>query len=135
MGAAAALEAKGNFDSEACRGRFEILSRSGNIFFAAASSALDPASDAVLGQVIDIVNRCPGMRIEVGGYTDSDGSDPTNQALSERRAQAVADYLTQHGIARDRFTTRGYGESNPIVPNDSPADKARNRRIEFRVIS
>ncbi len=73
--------------------------------------------------------------IEIGGHTDSDGSDQTNQALSERRAQAVADYLTPHGIPGDRFTTRGYGETNPIVPNDSAAHKARNRRIEFRVIS
>jgi outer membrane protein OmpA-like peptidoglycan-associated protein len=134
-GESAALETRGNFDTEACLGRFEILSRSGNIFFAPASARLDDASRNILAQVIDIVSRCPGMRIEIGGHTDSDGSERTNQVLSERRAQAVADYLVAHGIAADRFETRGYGEDHPIVPNDSPADKARNRRIEFRVLS
>ena len=131
----AALEAKGDFDPTACRGRFEILSRSGNIFFRTGSATLDKASDGLLGQVADIVSRCPGMVIEIGGYTDSDGSDAANQTLSERRARSVADYLAAHGIPGGRFETKGYGEADPFLPNDSAEHKARNRRIEFKVVS
>lgn len=129
----AALEAAGDFDAEACIGRFEILSRTGNIFFAPASSRLDAKSNALLDQLYDIVSRCPGMVIEIGGHTDSDGSDAANMALSERRALSVQSYLQAKGIARDRLVVKGYGESQPFVANDSAENKARNRRIEFQV--
>jgi len=92
-------------------------------------------SGALLDNIADIVSRCPGMVIEIGGHTDSDGSDATNLRLSERRALAVAEYLQALGIPDDRFVIRGYGESQPIVANDSSDNKARNRRIEFKVVS
>jgi OOP family OmpA-OmpF porin len=129
-----ALEAEGNFDPEACKGRFEILSATGNIFFAPASARLDAKSNALLDQIHDIVSRCPGMVIEIGGHTDSDGSDATNQALSERRALAVQAYLEAKGVPRERLVVKGYGEAAPFVPNDSSENKARNRRIEFKVL-
>ena len=100
-----------------------------------AVARLDAASNALLDNLYDIVSRCPGMVIEIGGHTDSDGSDATNVALSERRAKAVDDYLRGKGIPDGRLVTRGYGEALPFVPNDSPANKARNRRIEFKVVS
>lgn len=130
----AALEAQGNFDTEACLGRFEILSKTGNIFFAPASARLNSDSTYVLDQLYDIVSRCPGMVVEIGGHTDSDGSDATNQQLSERRAAAVETYLVSKGIPAGRLVVKGYGESQPFVPNDSAAHKARNRRIEFKVV-
>jgi OOP family OmpA-OmpF porin len=130
----AALEAAGDFDPEACKGRFEILSATGNIFFTPASARLDAKSNALLDQLYDIVSRCPGMVIEIGGHTDSDGSDATNQALSERRALAVQSYLENKGVPRDRLVVHGYGEAVPFVPNDSAENKARNRRIEFKVL-
>jgi outer membrane protein OmpA-like peptidoglycan-associated protein len=131
----AALEAAGDFDPAACVGRFEILSRAGNIIFAPGSARLDSASNALLDNIYDIVSRCPGMVIEIGGHTDSDGSEAAITALSERRAQAVDDYLRAKGIPGERMVTKGYGESEPFVANDSPANKARNRRIEFKVVS
>ncbi|MFO8184727.1 MAG: OmpA family protein, partial [Candidatus Aegiribacteria sp.] len=67
--------------------------------------------------------------------TDSDGSDSYNQTLSEERAASVFNYLVNKGIAARRLTTVGYGESRPLVPNTSDANKAMNRRIEFEVIS
>jgi outer membrane protein OmpA-like peptidoglycan-associated protein len=134
-GAAAALENKGDFAAEECVGRFEILSRSRSITFASASARLSPESGAFLDALYDIVRRCPGMRIEVGGHTDSDGSDATNQKLSEKRAAAVADYLVAKGIPADRLVPRGFGESQPLTGNDTAAGKAKNRRIEFVVIS
>lgn len=132
---AAALETAGNFDSEACLGRFEILSRSGNIYFRPASSTLDDKSFAILESIVDIVKRCPGMVIEVGGHTDDIGSDAANQRLSEARAQSVARYLADKGIASERFRTKGYGESKPVAPNDTTEGRGRNRRIEFSVLT
>lgn len=128
---AAALETKGNFDLEACLGRFEILSHTGNIYFRPASARLDAESRPLLDNLFDIVNRCPDLKVEIGGHTDSDGSDQTNQNLSEMRARSVLDYLVEKGIQRDRLTAVGYGETRPVVTNDNAANKARNRRIEF----
>jgi outer membrane protein OmpA-like peptidoglycan-associated protein/polyisoprenoid-binding protein YceI len=130
----AALEPQGAFDAEACLGRFEILSRSGNIYFRSGSATLDPASEPLLATLLDIVNRCPGMKIEVGGHTDSDGSEAENLRLSDRRALAVAEWLVAQGADRTRLVTRGYGETAPVVANDTPENKSRNRRIEFLVI-
>ena len=133
--ASAALETAGDFTLEACVGRFEILSRTGNIYFRTASARLSDESYALLRSVVDIVRRCPGLRVEVAGHTDSDGSDQTNQRLSEARAAAVAGYLVENGIEADRIMPVGYGEARPVVANDSPANKSRNRRIEFAALS
>lgn len=134
-GASAALETKGEMDREACVGRFEILSHTGNINFSPASARLDPSSYPLLDNLYDIVNRCPSLNIEIAGHTDSDGSDATNQALSERRAGSVSAYLAAKGISQGRMRVVGYGESRPLRPNDSAANKARNRRIEFVVLN
>lgn len=133
--ASAALEATGDFDAEACLGRFEILGRAGNINFRSASAVLDASSNALLDNLYDIVSRCPGMVLEVAGHTDSDGTDATNLDLSERRAGSVIAYLTAKGIAADRLVAHGYGEAVPLLPNDSADNMRRNRRIQFTVIS
>ena len=133
--ASAAIEATGNFDAEACLGRFEILSRAGNINFRSASAVLDASSNALLDNLYDIVSRCPGMVLEVAGHTDSDGTDATNLDLSERRAGSVIAYLTDKGIAADRLVAHGYGEAQPLLPNDSADNMRRNRRIQFTVLN
>ncbi|WP_432691553.1 OmpA family protein [Pseudooceanicola sp. C21-150M6] len=130
----AALETQGNFNAEECKGRFEILSRTGNIYFRSGSATLDDKSAPLLNSLADIVNRCPDMTVEVSGHTDSDGSAATNQRLSERRAQAVTAYLTGRDVAPDHLVSVGYGEEKPVVPNTSSDNKARNRRIEFAVL-
>jgi len=131
--ASAALETKGDFSLEACVGRFEILSRTGNIYFATGSARLDDKSVPLLNQVADIVARCPGLVIQVSGHTDSMGSDSANQRLSERRAGSVADYLAGKGIPRDRMVSVGMGESQPVASNDTRDGRGKNRRIEFSV--
>ncbi len=128
---AAALETKGDLDREACEGRMEILSRTGNIYFNSGSARLTQDSIPLLTNLHDIVSRCPDLKIEIGGHTDSDGSDSANQTLSQRRAQAVNAYLVDQGIAPERLVTVGYGESRPVVSNDTADGKRRNRRIEF----
>ena len=77
--------------------------------------------------------RCPNARIEIAGHTDADGEDAFNQALSEKRAQAVSDYLVKAGLPADRFTATGYGSTQPIATNDTDEGKAQNRRIDFMV--
>lgn len=133
--ASAALEAEGNFSLEACVGRFEILSRTSNIYFAPGSARLDDKSAPLLNTVVDIAQRCPDMRIQVGGHTDSLGSDAANQRLSERRAASVATFLRDKGISNDRLLSVGFGEAKPVASNDTSQGRARNRRIEFAPVT
>lgn len=129
----AALETAGDFSLEACIGRFEILSRSGNIYFKPGSAGLDAASTPLLTQVADIITRCPDLRILIGGHTDDIGSAAANLRLSERRAAAVAGFLQSRGIDPARISPVGFGESRPIADNATDSGRGRNRRIEFSV--
>lgn len=122
---------KAAYSDEECVNRFEVLSRTGSIYFRIASARLDPASKPVLDAVLDVVTKCPQLKVEVSGHTDSDGDDAANQLLSERRAKAVADFLVAAGVARAQITAVGYGESKPIAANDTDKNKGLNRRIEF----
>ena len=130
-----ALETTGNFDTEACLGRFEILSNAGNISFRSASARLNLDGSAILDNLFDIVSRCPDMTLEIGGHTDDVGGEAINLTLSEKRAASVVAYLVAKGIPATRLQPRGYGEATPLVPNDSAANMARNRRIEFKVLN
>ncbi|MDO8982474.1 OmpA family protein [Cypionkella sp.] len=132
--AVVAQEPTGDLDLEACKGRFEILSRSGNINFHSGSARLQADSAPLLDSVADIVSRCPGLKIEVSGHTDADGTPAANQYLSQQRAKAVVRYLVNKGLTADRFTATGYGEDKPIFDNETPEHKSRNRRIEFALV-
>ena len=103
-------------------------------------STLRPDAVSILNEAIEILKRYPELRVEVAGHTDSKGTDAYNQALSERRASAVYDYLSSNGIDASRMVgPNGYGESRPIAPNtnddgsDNPDGRARNRRTELNV--
>ena len=111
--------------------RFDVLSKTGAIYFRSGSARLDPASRPVLDSVLDVVAKCPTLKVQVSGHTDSDGSDTQNQVLSERRAGSVREYIVNAGIAAERIAAVGYGESRPIVANDTDKNKSLNRRIEF----
>lgn len=129
--ASAALETAGAFSTEACLGRFEILSRSGNIHFHSGSARLSADSAPLLQEVVDIITRCPALRVEVAGHTDSVGSRQANQRLSERRAAAVVQFLSERGIAGTRLRAIGFGEDRPLADNGSEEGRRSNRRIEF----
>lgn len=133
--AATALETRGVMSREECAGRFEILSRTGSIYFKTGSAQIDAGSEPLLETVLDIAKRCPALDIVVEGHTDSVGSDVTNQILSEARARSVAMYLSERGVGPQRLRAVGYGAARPIAPNDTPGNQARNRRIEFAVAS
>jgi OmpA-OmpF porin, OOP family len=87
-----------------------------------------------LDSAAETLRRNPGLRVEIAGHTDSVGAAAYNQALSERRARAVLEYLVAAGIDRDRLTARGYGEAEPVADNATDAGRARNRRVELRVL-
>lgn len=129
-----ALEDAGDFSLEACKGRFEIMSRTDNIYFARSSAFLESRSAPLLDSIVEIVNRCPELTIRVDGHTDSDGSAALNQTLSEARARSVRAYLVEAGADGGRIETVGFGETKPVVENDSVENKQRNRRIEFTVL-
>jgi len=122
---------KAAYTDEECVNRFDVLSRTGAIYFRTGSARLDPASRPVLTTVLDVVDKCPKLKVEIVGHTDSDGTPEQNRSLSLRRATAVAAYIHNAGVPSDRIGTAGYGEDRPIAPNDSDKNKALNRRIEF----
>lgn len=105
-----------------------------NVLFETNSVELDTSSFTELDQLVDMLNNNPELRIEIAAHTDDVGSESINQSLSQQRAQSVANYLEEKGIASNRYTVKGYGESEPRVPNDSAENRARNRRVEFIVI-
>lgn len=96
------------------------------------SARLTEASVAPMHEALLILRRHSDLAVEIAGHTDSKGSDSYNQALSERRANAVRNELVAHGIDASRLTVRGYGESQPVADNATEAGRAQNRRVEFR---
>ncbi|MFL6814247.1 MAG: OmpA family protein, partial [Bradyrhizobium sp.] len=116
-----------------CQQLLSELLEKGQIRFEPGRAAIDPDSAGLLDRLVETTLRCPTAKIEIAGHTDADGEDAFNQALSEKRAQAVADYLVKAGLSADRFAAIGYGSSQPVATNDTDEGKAQNRRIDFLV--
>jgi len=96
---------------------------------------LHPDSLAILEGVAATLKRYPGFKVEVAGHTDSHGSSAHNLDLSNRRAKAVMDYFIAHGIAADRMSAKGYGETQPIGNNYLEEGRVKNRRVELRTLN
>jgi len=96
------------------------------------SSSLTADSMAALDADAEMMKGQPDLMVEIAGHTDSQGSAEYNQGLSERRAQAVLDYLVSHGVNAENVTARGYGESEPVADNGTEEGRAANRRVELR---
>jgi len=96
------------------------------------SAKLTPESIEILNQVANTLTDNPEVKVEVAGHTDSDADDAYNLKLSQSRAETVVKYLTDHGVTAANMTAKGYGETQPLVANDTPAHKATNRRVELR---
>lgn len=102
------------------------------ITFDVNSDKLKPESYATLKEISDVLRENPSIRVQIVGHTDSDGEDASNLALSKRRAASVKNELVgKFAVGADRLETDGKGESAPLAPNDSPVNKAKNRRVEF----
>ncbi|HET7463378.1 MAG TPA: OmpA family protein [Longimicrobium sp.] len=106
----------------------------GNVLFDTNSAALKPQAVAALDELLtSMIQPYPNAKVTVEGHTDNVGGDAQNQQLSEARAQSVVQWLTQHGVPAARLEAHGYGKTRPAFPNDTPANRARNRRIEIIV--
>lgn len=106
-----------------------------NIFYEFNKATLGPESVSELDRMVTLMNENPALKIEISSHTDSKGSDEYNAKLSQARAQSVVDYLINKGIAKDRLTAKGYGESQPIEKNDTEEGRQMNRRTEFKILS
>lgn len=106
-----------------------------NVFFDFDKSVLRSESFPELKRITDFLNKNPNIQIEISGHTDSFGNDAYNQKLSERRARAVYNYFVENGVAKDRMTAIGYGETKPLVSTSlNVAGQQENRRVEFKII-
>ncbi len=103
------------------------------ILFNSAKATFQQQTYPVLQSIVGILKEYPSSKFSIEGHTDSDGKDAANQKLSEDRAAAVKNYLVENGIAADRLTSAGFGESMPIASNKTKAGKAQNRRVEVKL--
>jgi outer membrane protein OmpA-like peptidoglycan-associated protein len=111
-----------------------VLDMPSEVTFGVDSANIDAGFRNTLDQVASTLAQYDKTYVDVMGHTDSTGSDAYNQTLSERRASAVADYLSIRGVQSARLATRGYGESQPKASNLDPAGRSANRRVEIRLV-
>ena len=108
--------------------------RLNNVFFDFDKWDLRPESYLELNRVVKLLSENPAIEIEMSAHTDSRGSDEYNITLSDNRARSVMDYIIAHGIDTSRISSKGYGETMPVVPNDTDENRQLNRRVEFKIL-
>jgi OOP family OmpA-OmpF porin len=107
----------------------------GTIHFKKNGASLDPNSMQLLDEVVDLIARNPQIkRLRVEGHTDNTGKPDLNLQLSKDRAKSVMDYLLSHGVSASRLESEGYGQTKPLVPNLGARNKAKNRRVDFKIL-
>ena len=112
----------------------EIILRR-QVSFATGSDEILPNSESLLLEVADALLRNPDVElVEIQGHTDNRGDRALNMQLSQRRAESVQRWLIEHGVASDRLLAKGYGPTRPIAPNITAYNRARNRRVQFRIV-
>ncbi|MFQ6551244.1 OmpA family protein [Aestuariibius insulae] len=119
---------------EECIEQIESVVATAKISFEPGSATIDATGLPVMDNLATIFQRCSDNRIEIAGYTDSQGREVMNQQLSQERAQAVLNALRARRVPTGRFTAIGYGEADPIADNGTEEGREANRRIEFRLI-
>ncbi len=123
-----------NQDFKIERIELNISSTLNNIFFDFGSSSLKESSKPELKRVVKFMNSNPKMKIEISGHTDNIGSYEENINLSKERANAVASFLLDAGIDKNRIVTKGFGYNKPIASNETAEGRQKNRRVEFKII-
>ncbi|PRD41263.1 hypothetical protein C5748_22435 [Phyllobacterium phragmitis] len=129
----AAAQPAAPVDNAGCQSLLSDITRDDTIHFETGSARIHKDSAKILDSVVATTQRCPSGNIEIQGYTDSEGSPKVNFALSQRRSDAVKQYLVNAGVDGLRLTSVGYGQARPVAPNNTPSGRAENRRIEFLV--
>jgi OOP family OmpA-OmpF porin len=123
-------------DNRGCAATAEQSSvRLEGVTFELNSARLTANATQILRRVADALRGEPNLRAEIAGHTDSSGEDAYNLRLSQERAESVLQFLTSQGIERNRLVARGYGETQPVADNVTPAGRERNRRVEFNVLN
>ncbi|MDR1170006.1 MAG: OmpA family protein [Prevotellaceae bacterium] len=105
-----------------------------NITFETNSAEINTESYAELNRLLNFMERNPNLKIEIAAHTDDVGSAEYNARLSDKRAESVVKFLVDNNIKKNRMLPKGYGKQLPIVPNDSDENRARNRRVEIKII-
>ncbi|VVM81485.1 hypothetical protein PS862_02613 [Pseudomonas fluorescens] len=111
----------------------EVIVLRDDVLFAFDKFSLTPSAQGQLDSLLSKLQGADVVSIKVIGHTDSKGSDAYNQALSDRRASAVADYLLSRGLAANKLTSEGRGEREPVADNETDAGRAKNRRVELHI--
>jgi len=106
-----------------------------NVFFDTDKFNLKDESKVELNKLVEFLTKNSTLKIELSGHTDNVGDKKHNQVLSESRAKSVLEYLSSNGIAKERLTSKGYGDAKPVVPNDSDEHRQMNRRTEFKIVA
>jgi outer membrane protein OmpA-like peptidoglycan-associated protein len=119
--------------AQACQTAYNTLLKGRVINFGSGSAVLADDSKPLLDALSAVAIRCGTYKVELGGHTDATGDATANQALSERRAQSVADYLVAKAVPASQLGVNGYGETQPVDASGSADADAKNRRIEFKV--
>ena len=104
-----------------------------DITFETGKAELKPDSNEELDRLVSLLEGNQTIKVEISAHTDDVGNDDSNLKLSEKRAKTVVDYLTGKGIKAERMTAKGYGETQPLVANDTDENKAKNRRVQFKI--
>lgn len=102
--------------------------------FETGKAVLKPESSKILTDIADILTKYPYYNLRIEGHTDNQGKDEVNLALSQKRAQACADFLSAKNIAKTRFLVKGFGETKPVADNKTAAGRTKNRRVEFDLV-
>ncbi len=105
-----------------------------NVFFDTGKATLRPESMTELDRLVDIMNQYPRLKVEISGHTDSQGSESSNQKLSQRRSQSVVDYIVSQGVKTEMIVAKGYGESEPRADNTTKEGRQLNRRVEAKIL-
>jgi OmpA-OmpF porin, OOP family len=101
------------------------------IHFDTGKASIQPDSADTLNQIVKLLTGNPDLKLRVEGYTDNQGNAAANQALSEKRAQAVVAWLGAHGVDAARLSAKGLGQANPVADNTTDDGRAKNRRVEL----
>jgi len=126
-------EEKATIAANAAKEKITKLLQIENIEFEVSKGSLTLRGKATVDKLASILTQYPHIKSEIAGHTDSDGSAEFNQKLSQARVDTVRQRLISKGISATRLTAKGYGESQPLVPNTSSANKQRNRRVEINI--